>query len=130
MAAAQEERFSRRKHDPRFPRSTIEYCLQESGLRLREVDEVIFYDKPLIKFERLLETYLSYAPYGFRSCFAVVPVWLKEKLYLKTTLKRELSDLGTCKIRDLPPLLFSGHLQAHAASAFFPSPFKPSVEAG
>ena len=124
VAAAQEERFSRRKHDSRFPRSAIEYCLQESGLTLRDVDEVIFYDKPLIKFERLLETYLSYAPHGFRSFLAAMPVWLKEKLYLKTTLKRELSDLGNCKIRDLPPLLFSGHHQAHAASAFFPSPFE------
>jgi len=123
IAAAQEERFSRKKHDSRFPRHAIAYCLQEAGIVLSEVDEVVFYDKPLVKFERLLETYLSYAPRGLRSFIMAMPVWLKEKLYLKGTLKRELSELGACKKKELPSLLFAEHHQSHAASAFFPSPY-------
>jgi carbamoyltransferase len=124
LAAAQEERFSRKKHDARFPASAIAYCLREAGLGLRDLDEVVFYDKPLVKFERLLETYLAYAPRGFRSFVAAMPVWLKEKLYLKTTLKRELAALAGCRVGELPPLLFAEHHQSHAASAFFPSPFE------
>jgi len=124
VAAAQEERFTRRKHDPRFPVNAIRYCLQEAGIGLRDLDHVVFYDKPLVKFERLLETYLSYAPNGFRSFVAAMPVWLKEKLFLKDTLKRELADIGGCKTRELPPLLFAGHHQSHAASAFYFSPFE------
>lgn len=123
VAAAQEERFSRKKHDARFPSRAIEYCLREAGLDLKDVDQMVFYDKPLIKFERLLETYISYAPKGFRSFLAAMPVWLKEKLYLKSTLKRELADLADCKVDKLPPLLFAGHHQSHAASAFFFSPY-------
>jgi carbamoyltransferase len=123
IAAAQEERFSRKKHDSRFPEHAIQYCLQEAGLSLDAVDQVVFYDKPLVKFERLLETYLSYAPGGFRSFVAAMPIWLKEKLYLKSTLKRELSDLGNCKINQLPPLFFAEHHQSHAASAFYFSPY-------
>ena len=123
IAAAQEERFSRKKHDSRFPGHAIEYCLREAGLTLDAVDQVVFYDKPLVKFERLLETYLSYAPGGFRSFVAAMPIWLKEKLYLKSTLKRELSDLGNCKIDQLPPLFFAEHHQSHAASAFYFSPY-------
>ncbi len=123
-AAAQEERFSRKKHDARFPRNAIEFCLQEAGIRLQDVDHVVFYDKPLIKFERLLETYLSYAPNGLRSFAASMPVWLKEKLYLKRTLKRELADLSQCGMKQVPRLLFSGHHQSHAASAFYPSPYE------
>jgi carbamoyltransferase len=123
LAAAQEERFSRKKHDSRFPRHAIAYCLQEAGISLAEVDEVVFYDKPLVKFERLLETYLSYAPRGLRSFIMAMPVWLKEKLYLKGTLKKELAALADCKKKDLPRLLFAEHHQSHAASAFFPSPF-------
>ena len=92
VAAAQEERFTRKKHDAGFPENAIRYCLAEAGLTLADVDEVVFYDKPLVKFERLLETYLSYAPNGLRSFIAAMPVWLKEKLYLKSTLKR-----GTCR---------------------------------
>jgi carbamoyltransferase len=122
-AAAQEERFTRKKHDSSFPRQAIEYCLAETGLGLAELDLIVFYDKPLVKFERLLETYLSYAPHGFRSFVAAMPIWLKEKLFLKTTLKKELAELGGCKIRDLPTLLFAEHHQSHAASAFFFSPF-------
>jgi carbamoyltransferase len=123
IAAAQEERFSRKKHDSRFPEHAIEYCLREAGLSLEAVDQVVFYDKPLVKFERLLETYLSYAPGGFRSFVAAMPIWLKEKLYLKSTLKRELSALGDCKIDQLPQLFFAEHHQSHAASAFYFSPF-------
>ena len=123
VAAAQEERFSRKKHDPGFPGHAVRYCLEEAGLDLGDVEYVVFYDKPLVKFERLLETYLSYAPHGIRSFIAAMPVWLKEKLYLKNTLKRELSEIGECKKDELPPLLFAEHHQSHAASAFFFSPY-------
>ncbi len=123
IAAAQEERFTRKKHDASFPEHAIRYCLAEAGLSLADVDEVVFYDKPLVKFERLLETYLSYAPNGLRSFIAAMPVWLKEKLYLKSTLKKELAGLGELKKSELPVLLFAEHHQSHAASAFFPSPF-------
>jgi len=124
IAASQEERFSRKKHDARFPRSAVEYCLGEAGISIAEVDRIVFYDKPLIKFERLLETYLGFAPSGLRSFLAAMPVWLKEKLYLKDLLRREFADVAGCKPRDLPKLLFTEHHQAHAASAFFPSPFE------
>jgi carbamoyltransferase len=127
VAAAQEERFSRKKHDARFPEGAISSCLDQGGITLRDVDEVVFYDKPLVKFERLLETYLTYAPKGFRSFIAAMPVWLKEKLYLKTTLKRELAALGNMKEKELPALLFAEHHQSHAASAFFPSPFEKAA---
>ena len=99
VAAAQQERFSRKKHDARFPAEAIESCLAQGGITLHDVDEVVFYDKPLVKFERLLETYLAYAPRGFRSFVAAMPVWLKEKLYLKATLKKELAALGGMKVR-------------------------------
>jgi len=122
-AAAQEERFTRKKHDASFPENAIEYCLNEAKIDLAEVEYVVFYDKPLIKFERILETYLSYAPRGFQSFLAAMPIWLKEKLFLKTTLKRELSSLGDLKIKDLPQLVFTQHHESHAASAFYPSPF-------
>ena len=124
IAAAQEERFTRKKHDEAFPENAIRYCLEEAGISLTDVDQLVFYEKPLIKFERLLETYLSYAPSGIRSFFLAMPVWLKEKLYLKSTMKKELAALGKCKKDELPPLLFTGHHQSHAASAFFPSPFE------
>jgi carbamoyltransferase len=124
VAAAQQERFSRKKHDARFPAAAITYCLAEQDLDLNDLDRIVFYDKPLIKFERLLETYLSYAPNGFRSFVAAMPVWLKEKLYLKSVLKKELAELAGCKPRDLPPLLFAEHHQSHAASAFYFSPFE------
>lgn len=127
VAAVQQERFTRKKHDPGFPAEAIQYCLQEAGIKLTDVDHVVFYDKPLVKFERLLETYLSYAPQGFRSFIAAMPVWLKEKLYLKTTLKRELAKLAGCKQKDLPDLMFAEHHQSHAASAFFYSPYEKAV---
>jgi len=124
LAAAQEERFSRKKHDARFPINAVNYCLSEAGVSLTELDHIVFYDKPLVKFERLLETYLAYAPDGFRSFVAAMPVWLKEKLFLKDLLKKELAAVGQCKVNELPPLLFTEHHQSHAASAFFPSPFE------
>lgn len=127
IAAAQEERFTRKKHDPGFPANAVRYCLREAGITVEQLDAVVFYDKPLVKFERLLETYLSYAPRGFRSFVAAMPVWLKEKLYIKNTLKKELSTLCGCKKSDLPDLLFSEHHQAHAASAFFASPFQEAA---
>ena len=127
IAAAQEERFSRKKHDARFPEGAIASCLSQGGITLADVDEVVFYDKPLVKFERLLETYLTYAPKGFRSFVAAMPVWLKEKLYLKATLKRQLADLGGMQEKELPALLFAEHHQSHAASAFFPSPYEKAA---
>ena len=124
MGAAQEERFTRKKHDASFPAAAAAWCLDSAGIRLTDVDQVVFYDKPLIKFERLLETYVACAPKGFSSFLSAMPVWLKEKLYLKSVLKKELTALGSCDKKDLPGLLFSGHHQSHAASAFFPSPFE------
>lgn len=123
VAAAQEERFTRKKHDSAFPANAVQYCLDAAGLSMEEVDYVTFYDKPLIKFERLLETYLAYAPKGFKSFIVAIPIWLKEKLFLKTTLKRELAKLGDMPEKALPALLFDEHHRSHAASAFFASPF-------
>ncbi|MCG6873356.1 MAG: carbamoyltransferase [Gammaproteobacteria bacterium] len=122
VAAAQEERFSRKKHDARFPVNAIRYCLEEAGLALGDVRHVVFYDKPLVKFERLLETYVGNAPRGLRSFIAAMPVWLKEKLYLKDLIKKEFQSFVK-KGEKTPDLLFTEHHQAHAASAFFPSPF-------
>jgi len=124
VAAAQEERFTRKKHDARFPAHAVRYCLDEGGVPLTGVDHVVFYDKPLLKFDRLLETYLSFAPRGLRSFMMAMPIWLKEKLYLKTLLRKELALLGDCTQKALPKLMFTEHHQAHAASAFFPSPFE------
>lgn len=125
VAAAQEERFSRRKHDPSFPRHAIAYCLEEAGVTLDELDHVAFYDKPFLKFERLLETYIAFAPRGFRSFQMALPVWLREKLFLKNFLKRELKHFS--KKFDAKKLLFCEHHLSHAASAFFPSPFDEAV---
>jgi carbamoyltransferase len=122
VAAAQEERFSRRKHDARFPVNALRYCLDEAGIALDAVDHIVFYDKPFLKFERLLETYLAFAPRGFRSFRMALPLWLKEKLFQKRLLRQELEKLapdGAWEER----LLFAEHHQSHAASAFFASPF-------
>ena len=127
VAAAQEERFTRKKHDAAFPANAIAYCLDEAGLSLDEIDYITFYDKPLVKFERLLETYLAFAPKGFRSFVMAIPVWLKEKLFLKVTLKRELGALSGLEQTALPPLLFHEHHGSHAASAFYASPFKKAA---
>lgn len=123
LAAAQEERFSRKKHDARFPAAAIRYCLEQGNCPMDSLDYVVFYDKPLVKFERLLETYMALAPRGFRSFVTAMPIWLKDKLYLKMQLRRELARLGDLAEKNLPPLLFTEHHQSHAASAFFPGPF-------
>ena len=123
LAAAQEERFTRKKHDAGFPAQAVSFCLREAGLTLDEVDFFAFYDKPLLKFERLLETYLSFAPRGFKSFSMAMPVWLQEKLFLKDLLCKELVHLGASKKGLEDRLLFSEHHLSHAASAFFPSPF-------
>jgi len=126
VAAAQEERFTREKFDSRYPANAIAYCLAEAGVTLADVDHVAFYDKPFLKFQRLIETYLAFAPRGFRSFRAAMPIWLKEKLFQK----RQLCE----KLRAAAPgfdwrnrLLFSEHHLSHAASAFFPSPFEYAV---
>jgi carbamoyltransferase len=121
VAAAQEERFSRKKHDARFPGKAAAYCLAEEGIRLDEVDYVVFYDKPFLKFERLLETYLTFAPRGLRSFAMAIPLWIREKLFQKDLLRKELKAIGGDF--DISRLLFSEHHLSHAASAFFPSPF-------
>jgi carbamoyltransferase len=126
VAAAQEERFTRKKHDARFPRHAIAYCLAEAGVGLDQVDHVAFYDKPFLKFERLLETYLAFAPRGFRSFAMAMPVWLREKLFQKALLRQEFKSFAPdydWKTR----LLFAEHHQSHAASAFFASPFEEAV---
>jgi len=122
VAAAQEERFTRRKHDPAFPANAIRYCLDDSGTAFADLEAVAFYDKPFLKFERLLETYYAFAPRGLRSFLAAMPVWIKEKLLLKRLLLEELSRLAGHKVDEVK-LLFPEHHLSHAASAFFPSPF-------
>uniref|UniRef100_A0A7C4LMM8 Carbamoyltransferase n=1 Tax=Schlesneria paludicola TaxID=360056 RepID=A0A7C4LMM8_9PLAN len=121
VAAAQEERFTRIKHDAAFPAHAVAYCLQEGGLAPGELDLVCFYEKPLLKFERLLETYLAYAPAGFPSFAAAMPVWLKQKLFLKRAMRRGLQ--GQYRKR----FVFTEHHESHAASAFFPSPFEEAA---
>lgn len=126
IAAAQEERFTRKKHDADFPANAIEYCLKEAGITLEQVDYVAFYDKPFLKFERLLETYLSFAPRGFQSFRMAIPIWLREKLFLKDLLVKELRRRSPgCDWSDR--LRFSEHHLSHAASAFFPSPFEKAA---
>jgi carbamoyltransferase len=122
VAAAQEERFTRRKHDAGFPAHALRYCLEEAGIGLDRVDHVVFYDKPFLKFERLLETYLAFAPRGFRSFRMALPLWLKEKLFQKRLLRQHLQTLAPDIDWD-ERLLFAEHHQSHAASAFFASPF-------
>jgi carbamoyltransferase len=125
VAAAQEERFSRKRHDATFPHRALAYCLEEAGTSLDAVEYVCFYDKPLVKFERLIETYLAYAPKGVRSFVAAMPVWLKEKLFLKKLLADELKQHIAGK--RAPQLLFNEHHQSHAASAFFASPYESAA---
>lgn len=127
IAAAQEERFTRKKHDASFPKNAIVYTLKEAKISLGQLDYIVFYEKPLLTFDRLLETYLAYAPQGLQSFISAMSVWLQEKLYLKTVLKKALAELGNCKPKQLPPLLFGEHHQSHAASAFFPSPFEKAA---
>ena len=126
VGAAQEERFTRKKHDSGFPEKAVEFCLGRAGIKMADVDYVAFYDKPFLKFERLLETYLAYAPRGFTSFRMAMPLWLKEKLFQKTLLRDEMKkwqpDFDWQK-----RLLFGEHHQSHAASAFFPSPFEEAA---
>ncbi|WP_304131627.1 carbamoyltransferase, partial [Ignavibacterium album] len=116
IAAAQEERFTRKKHDHNFPQKAIEYCLKEAGITANQLDLVAFYDKPFLKFERLLETYLTYAPIGFQSFIKAIPLWIKEKLWMKEMIKDKLGYEGK--------VIFPEHHESHAASAFYPSPFQ------
>ena len=125
VAAAQEERFTRKKHDSSFPKNAVAYCLEEAGVRLDELDHVVFYDKPFLKFERLMETYLTFAPHGFRSFRMAMPLWLKEKLFQKSQLKGEMKQFT--RSFDINRLLFCEHHLSHAASAFYPSPFEDAV---
>ena len=126
VAAAQEERFTRIKHDSSFPSQAIQFCLDSAVVSDVEIDHIVYYDKPFPKFERILETYLYSAPYGIMSFVKSMPVWLKEKLFLKSTLKKNLSKLSNT-LGENTSLLFSNHHQAHAASAFYPSPFEEAV---
>jgi carbamoyltransferase len=125
VAAAQEERFTRKKHDASFPHHAIGYCLDAVGAKLAEIDHVAFYDKPFLKFERLLETYIALAPRGFTSFKMAIPLWLKEKLFQKSLLRKELRKFDEEIAAD--KLLFTEHHLSHAASAFFPSPFEKAV---
>lgn len=124
-AAAQEERFTRKKHDADFPRHAVEYCLSVAGCGLDELDAVVFYDKPFIKFERLLETYLSFAPRGFQSFKMAMPLWLRDKLFQKQVIAKELKKVSPGF--DIEKLLFTEHHLSHAASAFYPSPFEEAA---
>ena len=134
--ASQEERFTRKKHDSSFPKEALKYCLQEAGIKLSEVDYIGFYDKPFLKFERLLETYLAEAPFGFKSFLMAMPTWLKEKLFLKDTLIKELASLylveqqvsmAEAKKIIASKLLFAEHHLSHAGSCFYPSPYQESA---
>ena len=125
VAAAQEERFTRKKHDPSYPVNAINYCLSEAGVSLKQIDYIAFYDKPFLKFERLLETYVAFAPKGFQSFRMAMPIWLREKLFLKDMLIKEIKKVD----KDLDPnkLMFGEHHFSHAASAFYASPFEEAV---
>ena len=118
-AAAQEERFTRKKHDHSFPKHAIAYCLKEKGLSAGDLDYVVFYDKPFIKFERILETYLAYAPKGIKSFIKAMPLWIKQKLWIKALIADDIGYSGE--------ILFPEHHQSHAASAFFPSPYQEAA---
>jgi len=121
VAAAQEERFTRKKHDYNFPVNAVHYCLQEAGIDAGQLDHVVFYEKPLIRFERILETYFVYAPRGFKQFLMSIPMWLKQKLHLP----REMDQALDFKYKGR--YLFCEHHESHAASAFFPSPFEEAV---
>jgi len=125
-AAAQEERFSRKKHDARFPINAIKYVLEENKIKLSEIDYIVFFEKPFLKFERLLETYLAFAPKGFKSFSMSMPIWLREKLFQKKLIFDELNQIDE-NFNDIKKIKFSEHHYSHAASAFFPSPFKEAI---
>ena len=132
IAASHEERFTRKKHDPDFPIESIKYCLEEAGLRLSDLDAIAFYDKPYLKFERLLETYHSFAPRGLISFLSAIPVWIKEKIFMKKMIWDDLLGLdeklvGNKKKAEKVALLFPEHHLSHGASAFYPSPFEDAA---
>ena len=119
ISAAQEERFTRKKHDASFPTSAINYCLKNSGLTSAELDFVAFYEKPFLKFERILDTYMTYAPFGIKSFLKAIPLWIKQKLWMKELIREKLNYDGK--------IIFPEHHESHAASAFFPSPFQEAA---
>lgn len=123
VAAAQEERFTRIKHDSAFPVNAAKYVLSEAGLTLKDITAISFYDKPYLKFERLLETYNGFAPSGVQSFLSAIPVWIKEKLFMRRMLNDELAKIG----KGSPQILFPEHHLSHAASAFYPSPFEDAA---
>ena len=123
IAAAQEERFTRKKHDAAFPRQALLYCLEEAGISPNQIENVVYYEKPFLKFERLLETYLAFAPKGFTSFAKAMPVWIKDKLFQKSALIKELKSTLDDSVDWRERLLFSEHHLSHAASAYYPSPF-------
>src|SRR4051794_15104163 len=125
VAAAQEERFTRKKHDPEYPRHAVDYCLSVAGVPLSELDAVVFYDKPILKFDRLVETYIAFAPRGMRSFAKAIPLWLREKLFQRTLLAQELRRHDGA-FND-GKLMFCEHHLSHAASAFYPSPFSEAA---
>ena len=131
VSAVQEERFSRKKHDSRFPENAIRYCLKSQNIDLRDIEKIVYYEKPLLTFERLLETYLAVAPRGFKSFIKAMQVWIKEKLFIKPILKKRFQSLQKELVHNtepyIPELLFSEHHQSHAAAAFYPSPFEEAV---
>ena len=115
IAAAQEERFTRLKHDNSFPQNAINYCLMQAGIEANDLDYIAYYEKPFLKFERIMETYLSFAPKGYRMFLKAIPLWLKRKLWIKSLIRTNLDFNGT--------ILFPEHHESHASSAFYPSPF-------
>ena len=131
LSAVQEERFSRKKHDSRFPENAIKYCLKSNNLDLKDIKKIVYYEKPLLTFERLLETYIAVAPRGSRSFIAAMQVWLKEKLFLKSELKKYFKsiqkEISKEKQTIIPEILFAEHHQSHAAAAFYPSPFDQAI---
>ena len=126
IAAAQEERFSRKKHDSKYPAKAVDYVLSEGKLNLSEIDHIVFFEKPFLKFERLLETYLAFAPLGFKSFSMSMPIWLREKLFQKKFIFEKLK-IHDKNFNDIDKIFFSEHHYSHAASAFFPSPFKDAI---
>jgi len=127
VAAAQEERFTRVKHDYRFPTNAIRYCVKEAGISVSDIEHVVFYEKPFIKFERLIETYLAFAPRGFQSFSSAMPLWIKDKLFQKSNIIKELENAFNSEVNWREKLLFSEHHLSHAASAYYPSPFNTAA---
>ena len=119
VAAAQEERFTRKKHDAGFPKKAVEYCLREGGISIKDVNYVAFYEKPFLKFDRILHSYLAYAPVGIQSFLKAIPIWIKEKIWMKDLIRQELNYSGK--------IVFPEHHESHAASAFFPSPYQEAA---